>query len=32
MLRKMALAPEKFRTIERKDIALIDHIEKYGLY
>ncbi len=31
MLERIALAPEKHRTVERKDIALIDHLEKYGL-
>lgn len=31
MLKKIALAPEKYRTVEHKDISLIDHIEKYGL-
>lgn len=31
MLEKIALAPEKYRSIEHKDISLIDHLEKYGL-
>ena len=31
MLEKIALAPEKYRTVEHKDISLIDHLEKYGL-
>lgn len=31
MLEKIALSPEKYRSIERKDISLIDHLEKYGL-
>ena len=31
MLEKIALAPEKYRTVEKKDISQIDHLEKYGL-
>lgn len=31
MLEKIALSPEKYRSIEQKDISLIDHLEKYGL-
>jgi len=31
MLKRIALAPEKYRSIERRDISLIDHLEKYGL-
>lgn len=31
MLKKIALAPDKYRIIELKDISLIDHLEKYGL-
>lgn len=31
MLKRMALSPEKYRTVEHKDISLIEHIEKYGI-
>lgn len=31
MLKRIALSPDKYRSIELKDIALIDHLEKYGL-
>ena len=31
MLERIALSPDKYRTIEQRDIALIDHLEKYGL-
>lgn len=31
MLKKLAFAPDKYRKVEHKDIALIDHLEKYGL-
>ena len=31
MLKRIALAPEKYRTVEHADMRLIDHIEKYGL-
>jgi len=31
MLEKIALAPDKYRSIEHRDISLIDHLEKYGL-
>lgn len=31
MLKKIALSPDKYRTIETKDIVLIDHLEKYGI-
>lgn len=31
MLEKIALLPEKYRSIEHKDISFIDHLEKYGL-
>lgn len=31
LLKRIALSPEKHRTINRNDISLIDHLEKYGL-
>ena len=31
MLEKIALSPEKYRSVAHKDISLIDHLEKYGL-
>lgn len=31
MLKRLALNPEKIKTVEMKDMQLIDHLEKYGL-
>ena len=31
MLKRIALAPEKYRTVKQSDIGLIEHIEKYVL-
>lgn len=31
MLKRIALSPEKYRTVNHNEISLIDHIEKYGL-
>ena len=31
MLKRIALSPDKYRTVEEKDVSLIDHLEKYGL-
>ena len=31
MLKRIALSPEKYRSIEANDIRFIDHLEKYGL-
>jgi hypothetical protein len=31
MLKRLALASEKYKTIEHADISKIDHLEKYGL-
>ena len=31
MLKRLALAPDRYRTIEEKNIMQIDHLQKYGL-
>lgn len=31
MLKKLALSPEKYKTIQGQDISKIDHLQKYGL-
>lgn len=31
MLKRLALSPEKYKTIQEQDISEIDHLQKYGL-